>query len=464
MSRGRELIKNTGILFMAKASTQVISFLLLPLYTAILSTAEYGQLDIYSSLVMILIPIITLQLEQGIFRYFLTADDESGKEQVLSSAIVTITIVGALYSVLYFIAIKLFYFQYPLIIYFYYLTIVIDSVLLQICRGFGNNVGYSISTFISTVVVISLNIVFIAQLHLGVRGALYSSIIGHLISCIYLCLITHLVSYIKINRIDISCIKKMLQYSIPLIFNQISSWVINYSDRLIVLAFLGMGFNGIYSLACKFSNIMGAFFGVYSLAWTENVIKCIHDGDDYKDYLNQVITLTFKIYMCVMIGIINVLPIIFKHFINSNYSEAYQQIPIQLVAMFFSGMAATVGCIYIAHARTRDVTVTTVLSGIVNIIINLGLIKFIGLYAASISTLVAFMALFLYRYYDMRKFERISLKVNEVGFPVLILILSWYAYAIQNTVLILLGLAINLLYLAVICKKNAQNIIRLLKR
>ena len=74
------------------------------------------------------------------------------------------------------------------------------------------------------------------------------------------------------------------------------------------------------------------------------------------------------------------------------------------------------------------------------------------------------MALFLYRYYDMRKFERISLKVNEVGFPVLILILSWYAYAIQNTVLILLGLAINLLYLAVICKKNAQNIIRLLKR
>ena len=67
MSRGKDLVKNTGILFVAKTSTQVVSFFLLPLYTALLSTKEYGQLDIYYSLVMILMPVITLQLEQAIF-------------------------------------------------------------------------------------------------------------------------------------------------------------------------------------------------------------------------------------------------------------------------------------------------------------------------------------------------------------------------------------------------------------
>jgi O-antigen/teichoic acid export membrane protein len=464
MSRGRELIKNTGILFFGKASTQVISFLLLPLYTAILSTYEYGQLDIYSSFVMILLPVVTLQLEQGIFRYMLTSDDRSGKEQVLSSGIVTITTIIAGYSLLYFISAQLFHFQYPLVLYFYYFTLVINSVLLQVCRGFGNNVGYSISIFISAVVVVVLNIVFIAQLRLGAWGALYSSIIGNLISCIYICVITHLPSYVKLDKINISRIKKMLQYSVPLILNQISSWVINYSDRVIILTILGMSFNGIYSLANKFSNLMNTFFGVYNLAWTENVIKYTHDNDDNKNYLNKVITLTFKIYLCVVILIINILPILFRYFINSNYNDAYQHIPILLVGMFFSGMAATLGSIYIAYQRTKDVSITTFLSGVLNITINLVLINFIGLYAASISTLIAFMVLFFYRYFDMQKFERISIKIDEIGIPVLILILSWSFYSIKNTRLILLGLILNIIYLSLLCKKNTQNIIRLFKR
>lgn len=83
MSQGKELAKNTGILFIGKISTQFVSFLLLPLYTAKLSTEQYGTLDLYTTIASILMPILSLQLEQAIFRYFITAEDD--EKNILSS-------------------------------------------------------------------------------------------------------------------------------------------------------------------------------------------------------------------------------------------------------------------------------------------------------------------------------------------------------------------------------------------
>ena len=49
MSRSKELVKNTAILTIGKMCTQFVSFLLLPLYTALLSTEEYGIVDLFTT-------------------------------------------------------------------------------------------------------------------------------------------------------------------------------------------------------------------------------------------------------------------------------------------------------------------------------------------------------------------------------------------------------------------------------
>ena len=69
MNREKELFKNTAIVGIGKISTQVITFFLLPVYTALLSTEEYGIVDLLNTLVMLLVPIISFQIEQAIFRY-----------------------------------------------------------------------------------------------------------------------------------------------------------------------------------------------------------------------------------------------------------------------------------------------------------------------------------------------------------------------------------------------------------
>lgn len=463
MARGKDLIKNTGILFVAKTSTQVVSFFMLPLYTSLLSTAEYGQLDIYSSLVMLIVPFVTMQLEQSIFRFLVGKSNEEDIKKTISSAGATLIITFSTVAVIYLIAVCLIGFQYAIPLLFYYGTIICSTVMYQVCRGFGENTVYGIATFGISFTTVSLNILFVAIFKLGVEGVIISTAIAHFIGSLYMILKTRVLIFFKIQYADKSAIKEMLTYSIPLIFNQISSWAINYSDRFIILAFWGIGMNGIFSVAHKFSNILNTFFNVFNLAWTENVVKNIGDKD-VTLYANKIVTITIQIYFSLIAGIMNLLPFVFQHLVNRKYAAAYFQIPLLLIAAAFSGISASLGSIYIAFKKTKSVAATTIMSGIVNVVIHLFLVRFIGLYAASLSSVIAFMILFVYRYINIQSFFSIRFEIKKIGALIIVLLVAWIAYCTKNPFMIIIGILINITNIVLIAKSNWKELRSLVKK
>lgn len=463
MSRVKSLLKSTAILMIAKISTQVVSFLLLPLYTALLTTSEYGEIDVYTSLAMIIIPFLTLQLEMGLFRFFITAEDEDEKRSIISTSFIIIAIDLSVVSIVYLVIANIVTFKYSGYLYGYYLSLTINAVLLQVCRAEGNNKAYGFASFLASSIGVALNALFIAGFHWKVEGILLATIIAQNMSSIYMLFRTKAYNYFSAKDFNKQIGGKLLNYSVPLIFNQISSWVINYSDRFIILYFWGTALNGIYAVSNKFSNITSTFFGVYNVAWTENVVRSLKDKDNVS-YISKVFKVTFDLYMILITGIINLLPFFYDLLINEKFFEAYYHVPILLLGMFFSGMAATLGSIYIAYNKTRNVGITTTLAAVTNIAIHLALLRTFKLYAASISTLIAFGALFLYRYLFIQKFFPIKYKARNMLIPVSVFAFSWYAYAIQNKALILIGLAINLITLFKIFYSNKAMILNLLKR
>lgn len=463
MSRGKELIKNTGILMLAKISTQVVSFILLPLYTAILSTEEYGQVDVYTSLTMIIIPFITLQIEMAMFRYFIAEKDNANRIEIVSSSIAVVLVMTVMASILFWCINCIKPFPYCGYLYAYYLAMTLNTVLLQVCRAKGDNVGYGIATFISSAFAVCLNVVFIAGLRLGVVGILLSSIIAHIISSMYIMMRTNISIYLSVRSISSKRCKEMLNYSVPLIFNQVASWAVNYSDRLIILYYLGESFNGIYSVACKFSNITSTFFGVYNVAWTESVIRSLEDKDGEK-YVAKVFEMTFILYTMLVTGILNLLPFFFGVLINEKFSTSYGHVPILLVSMMFSGMAATVGSIYIAFNRTKDVSITTMLAGVTNVVVHLILLKNYRLYAASVSTLVSFGVLFIYRILFVNRFFRLKFELKGIMLQFLILIFAWIAYIIRNPIMIVMGLLINLVSMGIVINRSKKMLLKTVKR
>ena len=89
-----EYYKNTFILLAGKLSTQFISFLLLPLFTAKLSASNYGYVDLIQTYISLLIPILIIRFDSAVFR-FLIEERKSKNQNNLEKLITTV-----LYSIL----------------------------------------------------------------------------------------------------------------------------------------------------------------------------------------------------------------------------------------------------------------------------------------------------------------------------------------------------------------------------
>lgn len=456
MSRIKSLVKNTGILIIGKISTQIVTFLLLPLYTSQLSTYEYGIMDVYVTLASLLIPIITLQIEQAIFRYLISNNKDI--KIIISTSSFFVLISLFIYTIIYFLLKDVFSIEYPLIVYLFFLSQSLFQILLQVVRGFNNYFFYSFISFASATMIICLNVLFILGFDMKYEAILLSTAISDFICSIIIVLKIRVYKYIELIKVSLKMLIDMIKYSIPLVINQFSSWLINYSDRLIIIAFLGISANGIYSLANKFFNLPVSLFNIYNLAWTESIIKSMENDDktDSDNYINKTINITFYIYVCLIIGIVAVLGIVFKFFINGNYYVAYNYIPILLVASLFSGMSATIGSIYVANKKTKHIAITTLMSGILNFVIHFVTIKYIGLYAASISTMITFVILFIYRYEHIKPYYKVKIDCNNLKSIFIIGLIVFIAYYVECIYFQIISLLLLCLFLMYILKTNTD--------
>lgn len=403
MSRESKLLKNTAIITIGRISTQMISFFLLPLYTSLLSTSDYGVVELLNTLVSLCVPILTLQIDQAVFRYLV--DNRNKKENIkkgISTSIESVTVVSIIYLIIFMIISPLIHNNYKYFLATNVIVCIYSGIVLQIARGLGDNKTYAEASFISAATTVLLNVLFIVKFRWKAYGMLSAGLIGNLACTIFVFAKDKIYKYIDVKEFSKSLLKKLLKYSIPLIPNAIAWWIFNSSDRIIVSAILGVDQTGILSAAYKFSNVYITFYNIFNMTWTESAALHIDDEDNV-EYFSRVINVMFNLFSSLCIGIIAFMPFIFKVMINEKFGAAYNQIPILMMSSLFNVVVGLLSVIYIARKDTKAVAKTSLMAAIINIVVNLGLIKFVGLYAASISTIVAYGVMAVNRYFDVRK-------------------------------------------------------------
>lgn len=100
MNERRRLIKNTGIIAIGNISTKLVSFFLLPLYTAVLSTAEYGAYDYIISIATFCVPFVSVLMDESIFRFLIDCKTELDKKKIISTAVMIVAVGMTLFTVL----------------------------------------------------------------------------------------------------------------------------------------------------------------------------------------------------------------------------------------------------------------------------------------------------------------------------------------------------------------------------
>lgn len=464
MSREKELIKNTGIITIGKICTQMISFFLLPLYTAVFSTTEFGIVDLFNTIVAFLLPILTIQIDQALFRFLIDArENEEDKTKLITSAFLLVVIGVLIYSVVFASIAPAISNQYKYFLLINVFANIFSTLMLQVARGLGNNKQYSVGSFIVAAFTVILNVLFIVVLKLGVTGMFLAIFVANLLATIYLLISKKTYKYISIKFFNKKLLKDMSKYSLALIPNAISWWVINVSDRAIISWILSVAENGIYAAANKFSGMYINAYNIFNIAWTESAAVHINDPDK-DEYFSKTINTGLKVFACFALIIIGVTPFVFPWLINEKFNLAYNQIPLLMLSSLFNVGVGLVSVIYVAKKRSLDISKTSFLAAVINIVVNLLLIKKIGLYAASISTIVAYASMFIYRAIDCRKYVKYKMDKKMLITIFIAYTLTFIMYYINKTWLNLV-MFLGVLTFSILYNRNSLNSIKkILKR
>ncbi len=442
MSREGKLVKNTLLLSIGTFLPRLATFITLPILTGYLTKEEYGTYDLITVLVTLYLPAITLQIQTAAFRFLIEQKDNNEEIKSIVSNIYAFilpaTVIGL--AVLWFFlpgepGIKLF-------ICLYFAADILVSSLRQIARGLSKNLDYSISAVIASAGNMVLVLIFVFFLRMGLVGAVLSLAIATAASFIPLAIRLKLFSYLDIRCVSKKKLKALLKYSWPMVPNNMSMWVVRLSDRLVVTAFMGVAANAVYAVSNKIPSLLNVAQSAFTLAWQENA-SMVSKDEDAEAYYSAMFKTLFNLMAGFLGLIICSTPLLFLILVRGDYDDAYNQMPILFLATFFYAMATFLGGIYVAYMKTKSVGITTVAAAVCNLVIDLALIHFIGLYAASGSTLVSYLFLLVFRMIDVRRIVKIKYDFKNIIAVSVILIaecvLCYLRMPVTDIINILLG-------------------------
>lgn len=414
MGRRKELAKNTAILTVGKVCTQCINFLLLPFYTAMLSTGAYGTFDLMLTYSMLLLPLVSWQLGQGLFRFMLDDRGNAQRHGVLFSTLLFCSAVQCMiYLAVFALLQPVLHVKHAYFLMAYVVLQVFQAILMQFVRGLGKSVVYTIASFIAATATALFNVIALAFLHWGLTGLFVSTLLAQVLTLLYLVAASDCRRYFSLRWIQPAVFKQVGAYSIPLVPNNLAWWVVNASDRTIVSYFLGAAANGIYSIANKFSNVFVNFYNILNLSWSETVSLHYTDADR-DEFLTETMNTMFQLFAAGCFGMVACMPFFFPVFIDAKYQDAYPQILILMYAMLFRVLVGLYSCIYVAQKNAKKIAQTSISAAVINITVDVLLIQKIHIFAASVSTLAAFLILFFIRYIDVNRTVQMKLKRSVV--------------------------------------------------
>lgn len=442
MNKKKQFAKNTIIIFFGKVCTQLISFLLLPLYTAYLTTSEYGVVDLIQTYVTLLVPIITLELEMSIFRWLI---DSRGKDKettkLISNNFYILLLSLSIFSILFIIASLFINIPFKFIILLDIIVCVLSGNFLQISRGLGKIMDFSISCILTGLTTVISNIVLIVFCHMQAEGMIISMAIANGVCALYLFIRLKLYKMINFKLIDHKLLKGMYKYSIPLVPNGISWWIVNVSDRSIISLVLGASYNGLYAISNKFPTIISSLTGIFNLSWSESASLHIN-SEDRDEFFSDITNTVVRLFSTLGVGMLACMPFVFPIMINTKYENAYLYIPPLVIGTIFNVAICLYSQIYLAKKMSKQVATTTIIGAVINILINIVFIRYIGLFAASISTMISYMVMMIYRHFDLKKYVNITIDKLLIVKIVLMFILISISYYINNPYLNVISLII----------------------
>jgi len=407
MNSYTKLKRNTIIFLFGSFGSKILSVILLPYYTNILSTEEFGKAELLLTSAGLLIPLISCSITDAVLRF--SMDNSYEKKNVLNWGLIVI-LFGNFVGILLYPLLCIFI-EKNLVprLYIYMICMSIYGLFSSFIKGVGKTVIYAIGGLIYTITYSVSNIVMLSVMKLGVLGYIDSSIVACIVASTYYFFFANLKEYLLMSgRKNSLILREMLKYSIPLIPNNISWWISNSSDKYLINLYIGTSETGLYSIAYRVPNLINTVASVFINAWQLAAIENLDKKESNKFYVT-VYNIYFRYMVLISTFIILLSNFISKVLFSRDFYHAGVFIPVLVLAAFFCNLSTFVGGILTAYKSTKVIFASTTAGAVINIILNLIVIPFWGGIGAAWTTCISYVIMFGMRIIFLYKNMGISL-------------------------------------------------------
>lgn len=395
-NRYKYLIKNTGILTISSFSTKILTFLMVPLYTSVLTTEEYGTYDLAVSTVSLLIPILSVNIVDGVMRY--SMDSRYDRADIFSIGLRRISVAAFIFAAILaansVLHITNVFAGEELLILLYFISTLFYSLLTQFAKGCEAVKQMAVAGIISTICLVGTNILLLLVFKLGVTGFFIASCASQLIPAIYLAVRLEIWSYthLKINK---KVQAEVLKYSAPLVLTAVSWWINSASDKYVVSFLIGVSANGILSVAYKIPTILNTIQQLFLQAWQISAVK--EYNADSKVFYQETFQILDALMSLLALGLILTTRILAHVLYAKDFFVAWKYVPFLLISSVINTASGYLGAILSAKKDSKTMGESAVISAIANTVMNIVFVKCFGVQGATIATALSSFLIFAIR-------------------------------------------------------------------
>lgn len=394
MNKYKRLGKNVLLLLVGNFVTKILSFLMVPFYTSILTTSDYGTSDLINTTVLLVLPFFSVLMDEAIMRFAL--DVSKDKKQVFTTAIVISTL-GFILAlcvsplILLIDSLKKYYW----FVVFYYVSLWLYNIFSNYVKGL-DRIGITTTAgVIHTFLYLGINIIGLAILRWGIYGYLLAIDISNVVAALFLFFYCKLYQdFVPLRKLDIGLAREMIKYSIPMIPDYISWWINNASDRYILSIFCGTSITGIYSVAYKIPTILNSITSIFSSAWKISSVDNFGSEESINFY-NRIYRLYSGFLVMASAGLILFTKTLATILFAKDFFEAWKITPILIFSYIFSAKAIFLGSIFTASKKTKTLFLASTIGAVANIVLNILLIPKLKGMGAAIATAIGYMIILI---------------------------------------------------------------------
>lgn len=376
-----------------------LSFLLLPLYTRLLTPADYGIIGVMTPVYSLLSILMALGLPAALLRfYFDYKRDDTELQSYVGT--VSMTMIGsglAISLVLTALGPWLFGLLLPNVPFHPYVFLalwnagisVISIIPLTLFRARQRAQFYIVFTLADFALNTGLIIFFVAVQREGALGSLRGQILSAAIMAVPALWI---ISRASALRFSWKLLRPSLLFGLPLLPNLLGTWALNVSDRIVLDSLVPKDAVGLYTLGYQFGVLLNLIAIALNNAWTPFFYQ--NAGDRKNDAMIGSF-ITYQVLLMAMLALAVALLAqgVIRIIAAPAFWPSYRVVPwiaFGYVARFLAFFPVN-GLLF--NKQPKWVAVATIIAAIVNIGLNLLLVPRFGIMAAALNTFIAFAVL-----------------------------------------------------------------------